>query len=290
MLWLVLALTAAISESLRDVANKTSLHASDPYVVAWTLNVTTALCLSPLTLSLGLPELGDRFGIALLAGSLLNAIAYLLFVKALSQSDLSQVAPLTTFTPLFLLLTSPLLVGEFPHPLGVLGIAAIVLGAYLLNLSQRDRGVLEPIRALLREPGARLALLVAFLWSFTSNLDKIGINNASPLFWVTTVYAANALWLLPLMCAKSPAWSGQIRRNLKPLLAIGALNAIAVAVQMYALSLTLVAYVIAVKRTSAVFGVLWGRWLFGESNLQERLLGATVMVAGVAAIALSQRF
>lgn len=290
MLWLLLALITAISESLSDVAKKTSVKASDDYVVTWSLNASTALLLLPFALLQGIPQFGDRFLFALIAGSLLNATSFLLYIKALRLSDLSKVIPLITFTPLFLLITSPILVGEFPNPWGIVGIVAIVVGAYLLNFSQRDRGYFEPFRALMREKGAKFMLLVSFLWSLTSNLDKIGLENSSPLFWVTSVYAANAIWLLPLMLTKSAAWGKQIRGNALPLLGIGTFNAIAVACQMTALSLTLVAYVIAVKRTSAVFGVLWGRFLFGESGLQERLTGATIMVAGVAAIALSQGF
>ncbi|NJL34456.1 MAG: hypothetical protein HC893_12080 [Chloroflexaceae bacterium] len=68
---------------------------------------------------------------------------------------------------------------------------------------------------------------------------------------------------------------------------MGLLNAISLAAQMTALTLTLVAYVISVKRTSTVMSVLWGGLLFKEQHLRERLLGALVMLAGVVIISLS---
>ena len=46
------------------------------------------------------------------------------------------------------------------------------------------------------------------------------------------------------------------------------------------------AYMIAVKRTSLLFGILYGAMLFGEAHLGRHLLAGTLMVAGVAAIAL----
>jgi drug/metabolite transporter (DMT)-like permease len=287
MLWLILSLVTAFFESLRDVANKTSSTLHNDYVITWSLNAFTALLLLPLALFLGTPTITPPFWNALLAGSFLNAIAFLYFIKAIRLSDLSKVAPLTTFTPLFLLLTSPILVGEFPSSRGLVGIFLIVSGAYLLNFAQRKSGYLQPLRALINERGARLMLLVAFLWSLTSNFDKIGVQNSSPLFWVTTVYAANALWLFPLMLLKCQGWRQQIQAKPLPLLAIGGFNAIAVACQMTALSLTLVAYVIAIKRTSALFNVLWGRFIFQETGLKQRLLGTTIMVLGVTVIAVS---
>jgi uncharacterized membrane protein len=60
----------------------------------------------------------------------------------------------------------------------------------------------------------------------------------------------------------------------------GVFTAVAAAAQMTALTLTLAAYVIAVKRTSTLFGVFLGAALFGETRIRERLLGALVMLAG----------
>ncbi len=58
-----------------------------------------------------------------------------------------------------------------------------------------------------------------------------------------------------------------------------------VASQMTALSLTLVAYVIAIKRTSAVFSVILGWAIFRERGFKARLLGSSIMLLGVIAIA-----
>jgi drug/metabolite transporter (DMT)-like permease len=43
---------------------------------------------------------------------------------------------------------------------------------------------------------------------------------------------------------------------------------------------------ISVKRTSLIFSVIYGRLLFGEERMKERLAGATLMAGGVALIAL----
>jgi len=56
---------------------------------------------------------------------------------------------------------------------------------------------------------------------------------------------------------------------------------------MKAISLTLVAYVIAIKRTSVIISVIFGHSIFKEKGIKERLLGAIIMVIGVLFITLS---
>ncbi len=75
-------------------------------------------------------------------------------MKAIQVSDLSLAVPMVALTPFFLLLTSPLLVGEFPAPLGVVGIVLIVAGSYLMKVRERARGLLAPFRVTSGREGA----------------------------------------------------------------------------------------------------------------------------------------
>ena len=54
---------------------------------------------------------------------------------------------------------------------------------------------------------------------------------------------------------------------------------------MSALEMVEAAYMIAVKRTSLLFGMLYGAWLFREQGLGKNLLAGVIMVAGVYLIA-----
>ena len=288
MTWLLLSLTTAFFESLRDVFNKKAGITIDPYTIACSLSLFTAVFLFPLVLAKGIPTPGKYFWYSLLIDSVLNAIAYVLFIKAISLAELSKVAPLTSFTPLFLLFTSPILLGEFPNIMGLVGVLAIVGGAYLLNLQEGKKRWLEPLVGLMRETGSQLMLTVAFIWSLTSNLDKIGIQNSAPIIWVFSVYLSITIILLPWVFLKQTSSISQLRRSGKTLVTIGLLNAVTVASQMTALTLTLVAYVIAIKRTSTVFSVIFGALIFQEQGFKARLLGTSIMLLGVIAIALSK--
>lgn len=284
MAWFGLSLLTALCESLKDVFSKKGLRDADEYVMAWALRFFALPFLLPLLFFVEIPDLGNKFWPALLLGGGLNVITSILYMKAIKQSALSLTVPMVAFTPLFILATSPLMVAELPNFWGVLGVVLIVAGSYVLNLGERQRGYFAPLRALLQERGPRLMLITAFLWSITANFDKIGVQNSSPLFWSLVITVFVAVVLSPLMLHKSTRAAKQIPMRLKALAPIGFFGAMTTIFQMTAISLTLVAYVIAIKRTSAVMSVLWGHLIFKETGVKERLVGASIMVLGVVLI------
>ncbi len=284
MLWFVFALLTALFESVKDVFSKKclKLRETDEYMVAWALPCLGLPFLLPALLFTGIPALGSRFWVALFSGSSLYVMTLIMYMRAIRASDLSITLPMLTFTPLFMLITSPLMVGEFPDLWGIIGISMIVAGSYLLNVSKKVSGYFAPFKALVSDRGARLMLLVAFIWSITANIDKIGLQNSSPLFWVIAVYSVATVLLSPVMIAKRR----QMGANKWGLLKVGLFGGLTAISQMTAISLTLVAYVIAVKRTSAIMGVIFGYTIFKESGIKERLSGVIVMIVGVLFITL----
>ena len=286
MIWLILGIFTAFFEAVKDVFGKQNLKKSDEYVVAWSLAFFSVIFLIPWVIYTGIPQLNSQFAIALLIGGSINAVTTILYIKAIKVSDLSLTVPLVALTPLFMLLTSPLIVGEYPKFFDYIGILLIVTGSYLLNIKEKSQGYLAPFKALLNEPGPKFMLIVAFLWSITSNFDKIGVKNSSPIFWLFSLFGTMSVLLLPVLLHKTPNPSRQILKQLPMLAAMGFFNAIGVLCQMQALTLTLVVQVIAIKRTSVLMGVLFGHFIFKEKNIQERLLGAGIMVLGVLFISL----
>ena len=276
----------AFFEAVKDVFSKQNLKKSDEYVVAWSLAFFSVIFLIPWVIYTGIPALNTQFAIALLIGGSINAVTAVLYIKAIKVSDLSLTVPLVALTPLFMLITSPLIVGEYPKLFDYIGILLIVTGSYLLNIKEKSQGYLAPFKALVKEPGPKLMLIVAFLWSITSNFDKIGVKNSSPIFWLFSLFSTMTVLLLPVLLHKTPNPSRKILKQLPMLAAMGFFNAVGVLCQMQALTLTLVVQVIAIKRTSVLMGVLFGHFIFKEKDIKQRLLGAAIMVFGVFVISL----
>lgn len=284
MSWFFFAFLTALFRSLTDVAGKFGLKNMDEYIVAWSLFLFALPFMGLLLLFTGIPEIGRDFWIALFISGIANVATNLLYMRAIKVSDLSITIPLITFTPLFMLITSPLIVGEFPNLYGLLGILLIVGGSYILNFKESNKGYLAPFKALLRDKGPRLMLLVAFIWSITANLDKVGIENSSVFFWPVAVNSFITLGFIPVVMLRSRGKTRQITSNLRTLLPIGLFHGLMIITQMVAVSLTLVAYVISIKRTSAAISVVLGWLIFRETGLRERLTGSLIMIGGVVLI------
>ncbi len=287
MIWFLFAIGSAFFQSVSDVFNKTSSVLADEYLVAWFAKFFAFLFLIPVLLFTSIPAITGLFWVPFVITAVLNVVAIVLYVKALKASDLSLAAPMLSFTPVFLLLTGPVLIGEFPSFVGLLGVLSVFVGAYFLNLRKRTVGFWEPLRALANERGVRLMLVVAFLYSITSVYAKVAVMNSSPLFWVVSDSLLCAVILFPFFWLNSKNKLSKIQSGWKSLVLMSVSSALAVLSQMIVISLTLVAYIISIKRLSTVFGVFWGKLLFKEKDFKERLVGAIIMAAGIILIALS---
>lgn len=288
MTWFFFAISTAFLESVRDIFNKKTVSVIDEYILVFSFNLLTAIFAFPLLFINDIPTFGNHFLSAVIAIGILNTIGFLLFFKAIKASDLSIVAPITTLSPIFLLITSPLLVGEFPNAVGILGIFIIVIGAYVLKFQDKTSGYLAPFKSLFKETGSRLMFLVVLVWSITANVDKIGVQNSSPIMWTVAAHFSVAVFTLPIVFLKSKPNIQNIKSNSRNLILIGFINTLAILCQMSALQLALVSFVIAVKRTSALFNVLWGWLIFKEEGIKERIAGSIIMIVGVVVITLSK--
>lgn len=285
MLWLVLSVLSALFDSLKDVSSKKILNNVSPEVAAFA-NAAFAV---PITLLAFLAFESASFDIAFLKISAINgmilSVAFLLFMNSLKSTDVSFAVPFTALSPVFMLFLTPILIGERASLNGSAGVVLVALGAYILNAKGGAGGALGPVRAAMRDRGVMLMICVAFLWSITATVDKMALKHATPLLYITVFYIFTAVWLMInalLKCRKTAA--AEIRSNILPLAALGFFWGLSGTAYILAIKSTMVSYVVAVKRMNALFTVLLGALLFKEKNLRERLLGAVLMVAGVAII------
>jgi len=287
MTWLIFALLTALFTSLQDIFGKKVIHKVDVTVAAWAWQFFSLPFLYPVLIIKGIPVIKPPFWYALAVSTFILIFASLYYFKAIKISDISLSMPMLAFTPLLLLISSPIILGEFPKPLGLIGISFIVIGSYILNIKEKRKGFLEPFKSLLKAPGTRYMLYVALLFSIGANMDKIGVLSASPVMWITALNTSLMIILTIVMLFNSKNILQQIRGGWVFLVLVGLANAIALIFQMEAIRLTLVPYLIAVKRTSVIMTVLFGFLLFKEKGFQERFWGVVVMVFGVVLISFS---
>ncbi len=284
MSWVIYALITAFSIATADAISKGTLVRSNEYVVAW---VRQGYALPFLTIAfffIDIPPLDGTFWLTLLMVVPLDVTAIILYVKAISLSPLSLTIPFMALSPVFVIITAFVILGELPDISGLTGILLIVTGAYLLNVRATRHGILGPLKAIRKERGSVLMIIVALIYSLTSTLGKLAVQHSSPLFFGVFYPFVLTLVFTGIAGIKGKL-SGVISRPWI-FLAIGFFTAMMMLSHFMAISLTDVAYMISVKRCSLLFSVMYGWALFREINISERLIGSALMIAGVVTITL----
>jgi len=280
--WVFYALITAFSLATADAISKKALGRSNEYVIAWVREGYALPFLFLAFFFIDIPSLDRTFWLSLLLMIPLEIAAIILYVKAIKISPLSLTIPFLAVSPVFIILIAFLILGEVPDRSGLLGILLIVAGAYLLNIRTTREDLLGPIKAIRRERGSIFMIIVALIYSVTATLGKVAVQHSGPIFFgvfypfLLTLILSVVLWrkgLLPEVLSRPMTF-----------LAIGIFTAIMILTHFKAISMTDVAYMISVKRASLVFSVLYGRVLFGEENIRERLTGSVLMIAGMVSI------
>lgn len=285
-MWILFASLNPIAEATRGLFAKKASQNYGYYTISWATNSIPFLVFLPMLFFIEL-QFNWKFALALLGTGSINVIATILYMKALSHGDISQVMPMLSFTPLFLLVTSPIIVGEFPNLMGTIGVILVVAGSYLLNIKEKGKGLLYPFRSLLKNSGTRYMLMVAFLYSFSSNFDKVSIQNSSIIQHLIFINAFIFISLTIIVFFKKDVKFPELNEGKNDLILMSFFMTLMLTFHMLALSMTLVAYVISLKRLSGVISVLWGYIFLKEGDIASRLSGSAVMFAGVLFIVLS---
>lgn len=222
-----------------------------------------------------------------LASVLLNLLANLGFVYSVKLSPLSRTIPFLSLTPVFTSLMAVPLLSEYPSSRETMGIAAVVVAALILNLDQAEDGsVKDRIKALGREKGSVLMVIVAFLWSLAVPLDKLAIANASSSFHGTVLSVGVTLGAFAVLLGQRRVKDLTAFRH-RPMLVVALMicASLALAFQLISIQVVLVSLVETIKRAIGCFlAVVLGRFVFQESITIHKVTAVTAMVVGVALI------
>lgn len=286
MLWFILAIATALCVATGDALTKKFFGRFSPYDMAIASSIYSLPFLVVYVFFIPIPQLDTVFWWIACILIPLDTFAFYLYMKAIKLSPLSLSIPFLSFTPVFMILTGFIVLGEVPNSWGIIGIGFVVAGSYLLNVTQVKYGYFAPFRAILREPGSILMLVVAFIYSFLAVLGKKAIQHSSPLFFGFFFLAAldiTTLIFFPFL--EKIRWRDILKVPVKGL-SVGLMLFLHALFHCLAINMIEAVYMIAVKRMSILFSVVYGWILFKESDISARMLGALFMFAGVVFIIL----
>lgn len=282
--WLVLSLCSAFFLATADTITKRYLSGCRPGEMTLIRFAALGILLLPLLFLEPWPKLPPPFWEMLAVAVPIEILAMWLYMKAIRASPLSLTLPYLAFTPVFNVVTGYLGLGETVSPVGLAGILLVVSGAWLLNQEKSTDGsmhFLAPFKAILREEGSRLMLITAALYSVNSVLGKGMLGYAPPLFLGSFYFLLIGSVAGVVFIRRGDGTWRSMRKHPWAILFVGIFMAAMVLTHFYAVTRIEVAYMIAVKRTSLLFGILYGAWLFNEKGLVRHLAAGALMIIGV---------
>jgi len=228
--------------------------------------------------------------ICIVATGIFHALYFWFMGGAYQRGDLSLVYPISRGSgPMFVPILAVLLLNEQLSVSGALGITLVIAGIFGIHLrSFSIQSMREPF--LTAPGGASLwALCTGASTAGYSLVDKIGVNIVHPPLYIYLMYVITLLLLTPYVFVKT-------RRDLKKewqinklkILVVGLLNLFTYLMILFALQISKVSYVAAVREVSIVFSALIGIVLLREKNAPQKLFGAILICSGVVLIGLSR--
>lgn len=249
--------------------------------------------LSPFMLAIillagGIPNVSYSFYILVFIAAVLDFLAAIFSMYAIKVSPISLISPISSFNPVFTAIIAALALHEILSLQKILGIIIIVLGAYLLNVSEFKGGMLAPFKKLFTNKGVLFFLLANLIWAITPIFQKQAIFQTKPVVPLFTSFFEGLIvtsFFIPLVLAKTKSPIPQIQKNWKLLLLLGSFGSLAQWAAFTAFSLAPLGVVTAIFKLSTLFTVILGGVFLKEERIKERLLGASVMLLGAILLA-----
>jgi drug/metabolite transporter (DMT)-like permease len=288
---LALVLCAAAIHAAWNALAKRAQH---PIVFLWSSVAIATLVLAPLGLRYlpadGLPAAAVPF---VMATIVIHALYFYALARGYaSGGDLSLVYPVARGLGVALVpLLAFLLLDERPSALGAAGVLLVIVGIAAISLASTSlspRGGEGRVRGSVLARGTGWAVLTGLTIAAYSLVDKVGVSRLHPLPYLGLLGVGMSLILAPVVWRARAAFLHEWRVNWKAILLASTLNLTSYLLVLFAFRLAKAGYVVAARESSIVLSVLIGWMWLGEGGLARRLLGAAVVLAGVACVALAR--
>jgi len=221
------------------------------------------------------------FFIYLFIDVVLVSICNLLYFLALQVSPMSVCIPFLAFTPIFLIPTGYLVLGELPARVKLLGVVLVVVGSVVMHRRLFALGWTAPFRAIIKEKGSRYMLIVAFIFSLSNPVEKKLVLMSDAYIQAFVYGLGLCIFFLVLALARRDSIYGALRNNVLWIGAAGLLDGISLLLQFATYNYIDVVITVSIKRAGIVLAVFFGWLFFRERGITDKMIAASVMFAGV---------
>jgi len=232
---------------------------------------------------------GSQFFFAFLISVCMTLFSKNLQYSSFVKLDLSLVSSFSALTPVFTVVLSYFVLKEIPKEKALWGIFLTTIAVYFLFLQKPDRKsfrtILNPLRHIWSDSGARLALLSSIPGAISITFARKGVLGFNPLFFSSA--SLFAFCLGNGVVAKLKTGSIKIKVNSYwPLIASGLFLALGQIFSTLATRMQFASYISAMSRVSIFFQTLLAYMFLNQrKDLAYRLALSIFILAGYFLIA-----
>jgi len=203
---------------------------------------------------------------------LLGCLGNYFIIKALSQGELSSVAPINSYKPIIAMIIAFLYLKEVPSILAIIGIFLIILGTILIYDSVKYN---------------KTAVFYRVLALIFSGAEAVFIKK---IILLTNIPTSFLLWSLSGLIFTCLFVNFKEKIN-PPVFKYQSLLVLLVAVMQYSTNFVFskinVSYALALFQLSTLLSVFLGINIFHETGLKRKVISSLIMIAGAVVIILN---
>jgi drug/metabolite transporter (DMT)-like permease len=284
MIVALLVAGAAIAHATWNITVKRTGATGPSYI--WAGTVVGAVVFAPFGIASLVGTGADLGRWALLAAvsGALQVVYFLTLQRGYRLGDVSVVYPLARGTgPLLSVILAIVLLGERPAPIALLGAAVVVAGVVVIGFAGGRARAGHNRAGILYGLVVGVIIAVYTLWDAAA----VTVSELPPVgFYWGSVVVQVVLLAVPAL-RRWPETRRVAREQWPAVLIFGVLGPLAYMLILAAIQLAPVSIVAPAREVSVVLVGLAGWLLFREPHPVQRLIGAAIVLAGVALLALA---
>jgi len=171
----------------------------------------------------------------------------------------------------------------------IIGVICVIVGISTIYWWGRFMEILHDPLRILRESGARYALLTGLVIAAYSVWDKVGVSYVNPFLYMYFLVLGSTLFLTPYIWRfhKIGTIRIEIRKKMGSIILSGLLMFLTYALILFALQFSRVSYITPARGVGVVIGVLFGTLLLREPFGKGRVIGSCIIITGLVLISLA---
>ena len=213
-------------------------------------------------------------------GALLSIANYLLLANAYKRLDLALAYPISRSSTIFLPFLAYLFFSEVIDTTGWVSVITVSVGVVVIQMSGRNRRMSNKKSANERW-GLFFSILAALTVALYTLWGREAVNHMHPFIYMYCYTLVTCIYFVPTLTKiKREIVKREWQENKWRITVVAFLNTFSYVLMLFALTMSKIAYVGALRQLSLVFGVALGCFFLKERLTHFRVIGLFLIIGG----------